>query len=187
MKQVVAIYLLAQLLVPTSAALASTGVKYSSLNVQKVLTATDEVKFASVDVQKILVLSNAGKEAQSKLDSNVLKAEMERNSREQELNKLHNELEKKSALLSETEKSAKKKVYEQRLQEYQQFITKSIEDIRVENAELTKSIVGNIIKVIQDYGRKKGLICIFFKNESMLYLNDKVDITDAILQAFNAM
>lgn len=187
MKQVVAVFMLALVLAPASSAFAATGVKYASFNAQKILTTTEEVKFASVDVHKILVLSNAGKEAQAKLDRDVLKAEMERNSREQELNRLHNELEKQSVLLSETEKNAKKKVYEQRLQEYQQFITKSVEDLRVENAELTKSIVGNIIKVIQDYGRKKGYLCIFFKNEGMLYLDDKVDITDAIFQAFNAM
>jgi outer membrane protein len=187
MKQVVAIYMLALLLVLASSALAAGGVKYASLDVQKILIAADEAKFASVDVQKILTLSNAGKEAKAKLESDVLKAEMEKNSREKELNQLNNELEKQSVHLSETERSAKKKVYEHRLQEYQQFITKTTEEIRVENAELTNSIVGNIIKVVQEYGRQKGFRCIFFKNESMLYLDDKVDITDAILQALNAM
>jgi outer membrane protein len=187
MKQVVAIFTFALLLAVASSALAANGLKYASLDVRKILTASDEAKFASVDVQKILTLSYAGKEAKAKLDSDVLKVEMEKNSREKELDKLKAELEKQSVHLSDTERSAKLKVYEHRLQEYQQFITKTTEELRLENAELVKNIVGNIYKVVQDYGRKKGFLCIFFKNESMLYLDDKVDITDAILQAFNAM
>jgi outer membrane protein len=187
MKQVVAHLTLALLLALASPVLAANGVKYASLDARKILMDSDEAKFAAVDVQKILTLSYAGKEAKAKLDRDVLKAEMEKNSREQELNKLKAELEKQSVHLSETERIARQKIYEHRFQEYQQFITKNTEVLRAENAELVKSIVGNIIKIVQDYGRKKGSLCIFFKDESMLYLDDKVDITDAILQALNAM
>lgn len=187
MKQVVALFTLALLLALASPVLAANGVKYASLDTRKILMDSDEAKFASVDVQKILTLSYAGKEAKAKLDSDVLKAEMEKNSREKELDKLKAELEKQSVHLSETERSTNLKVYEHRFQEYRQFITKITEELRAKNAELVNSIVVNIINVVQDYGRKKGLLCIFFKNKSMLYLDDKVDITDAILQAFNAM
>lgn len=187
MKQVVALFTLALLLALASPVLAAKGVKYASLDVRNISMASDEAKFAFVDVQKILTDSYAGKEAKAKLDSAVLKAEMEKNSREQELNKLNAELEKQSVHLSETERIAKRKKYEHRFQEYQQFITKSTEELRAENAELVKSLVGNIIKIVQDYGRNNGSLCIFFKNENMVYLDDKVDITDAILQALNAM
>jgi len=186
MKQVV-LFTLALLLALASPVLAANGVKYAALDVQKILMASDEAKFAFVDVQKILTLSYAGKEAKVKLDSDVLKAEMEKNSREQELDKLKAEMEKRSVHLSETERIAKQKIYEHRFQEYQQFVTKTTEELRAENTELVNSIVRNIVKVVQNYGRKNGLLCIFFKNESMLYLDDKVDITDAILQTFNAM
>lgn len=187
MKRVVALFTLALLLALVSPVLATNGVKYASLDARNILMDSDEAKFAAVDVQKILTLSYAGREAKTKLDSNVLKANLEKNSREQELNKLKAEMEKQSMHLSETERIARQKMYEQRFQEYQQFITKTNEELRVENSELVNSIVVNIVKVVRDYGRKKGLLGVFFKNESMLYLDDKVDITDAILQAFNAM
>jgi outer membrane protein len=187
MKLVVALFTLALSLALASSALAANGVKYASLDVRNTLMDSDEAKFASVDVQKILTLSYAGKEAKAKLDSNVLKADMEKNARERELNKLKADMEKQSEHLSETERIAKQKIYELRFQEYQQFVTKTSEELRAENAELVNSIVVNIVKVVRDYGRKKGLLCVFFKNESMLYVDNKVDITDAILQAFNAM
>jgi outer membrane protein len=51
---------------------------------------------------------------------------------------------------------------------------------------LTKRIAGEIIRIVQDYGRKKGYFFIFVKNDSMLFLNEKVDLTEEILQALNA-
>ena len=168
MKQIVTVCMLALSLALTSSAFA-----------------VDEVKLGSVDVQKILILSDAGKEAKGQLDTKAGKIEREKNSREVEFNKLKAELEKQSVPLSETERSAKEKAYEQRLQEYQQFVNKAKEDFQAENAELTKRIAGNIIKVVQDYGRKKGYLFIFVKNDSMLYLDEKVDLTDEILQALN--
>jgi outer membrane protein len=148
--------------------------------------AADEVKLGSVDVQKILVLSEAGKEAREQLDTKAGKIDREKNSREEELNKLKTELEKKGVSLSEKERSAKEKDYEQRLQEYQQFLTKAKEGIQAENTELTKRIAEDIFKVVQDYGRKKGYFFIFVKNDSMIYMDGKADLTDEILQALNA-
>jgi outer membrane protein len=149
--------------------------------------AAGELKLGSVDVQKILNQSDAGKEATRKLDTKARKAVMEMASREKELNQLKTELEKQSVLLAEMERRTKETVYIQRLQEYQQFVEKANKDIQEEKAELTKRIVGDIIKVIQDYGRKKGYFLIVVKNDGMLYLDDKIDLTDEILQAFNAV
>ncbi|HTP65993.1 MAG TPA: OmpH family outer membrane protein [Geobacteraceae bacterium] len=106
MKKVVAICLSALLLALASSAYASLG----AMDVPNMLMAADETKFAFVDVQKILALSDAGKEAKAKLDGDVLKAEIEKNSKEKELNKLNAELEKQGAHLSETERSGKQKV-----------------------------------------------------------------------------
>jgi outer membrane protein len=148
--------------------------------------AGDELKLGSVDVQKILTLSDAGKEARGLLDTKAGKLEREKNSREVELNKLKTELEKQSVLPSETERSVKEKAYEQRLQEYQQFVDKAKGDLQAENVELAKRIAGDIIRVVHEYGRQKGYLFIFVKNDSMLYLDEKVDLTDEILKVVNA-
>jgi outer membrane protein len=148
--------------------------------------AADEVRLGSVDVQKIMILSDAGKEAKVQLDMKARKAQMEANSREDELKKLKTELEKPSVILTEKERSTKEKFYEQRLQEYQQFVKSAKEEIQEKNTELTKWIAGDIIKIVQDYGQKKGYLFIFVKNDTMLYLDKKVDLTDEILKALNA-
>ena len=148
--------------------------------------AADEAKLGSVDVQKILTLSDAGKEARVQLDTKAGKIDREKKSREEELNKLKTDLEKQRVLLSETERNAKETAYERRLQEYEQFVNKAKEELQAENVELTKRIAGDIFKIVQDYGRKKGYLFIFVKNDSMMYLDEKVDLTNEILQALNA-
>ena len=148
--------------------------------------AAGELKFGFVDVQKILNQSDAGKEATRKLNTKARKAVMETASREKELNQLKSELEKQSVLLAEMERKSKETIYMQRFQEYQQYAEQASKELQEEKAELTKRIVGDIIKVIQDFGREKGYFLIVVKNDGMLYLDDRVDLTDEILQALNA-
>jgi outer membrane protein len=146
----------------------------------------DTVKFGSVDIQKILLLSDAGKEAKEQLALKANKYEAEKNVKEDELKKLKTELEKQSVLLSESARNAKEKDYQQKLKEYQRFLKDAQDDLQAKNDELTNRIVENIVKVIQDYGRKNTYGYIFVKNEGMIiYVDDKSDLTDELLRLFN--
>ena len=146
----------------------------------------DGVKLGSVDIQKVLILSDTGKEAKEQLASKGNKYEAEKNSREEELKKLKGELEKQSVLLSESARTAKEKDYQQKLKEYQRFLKDAQDDLQAKNDELTNRIVEEIVKSVQAYGKKNGYSCIFVKNDSMVYVDEKVDLTDEILKAFNA-
>jgi outer membrane protein len=146
----------------------------------------DGVKLGSVDVQKILLNSAAGKEAKEQLAVRANKYEGEKNSREEELKKLKSELEKQSVLLSESTRSAKEKDYQQKLKEYQRFLKDAQDDLQGKNDELTNKIVETIVKIIQEYGRKNGYTIVFVKNDGMIYVDEKADLTDEILKTFNA-
>lgn len=146
----------------------------------------DAVKLGSVDVQKILLNSDAGKAAKEQLAVRANKYEGEKNSREEELKKLKAELEKQNVLLSEASRTAKEKDYQQKLKEYQRFLKDAQDDLQGKNDELTNKIVESIVKIIHDYGRKNGYTIIFVKNEGMIYLDDRADLTDLILKEFNA-
>lgn len=147
----------------------------------------EESKIGSVDIQKILLMSDAGKAAKEQLAMKAAKYEAEKNAKEDELKKLKNELEKQSVLLSETARSAKEKDYQQRLKEYQRFLKDAQDDLQSKNDELTNKIVEEIVKLIQEYGRKNTFSAIFVKNESMVYIDEKIDLTDELLKEFNAL
>jgi outer membrane protein len=156
------------------------------LGIASAASAADGTKLGFVDVQKVLLLSDAGKEAKEQLSLRANKYEGEKNTREEELKKLKAELEKQSVLLSETARGAKEKDYQQKYKEYQRFVKDAQDDLQAKNEELTNKLVDEIIKVIQGYGRSNGYTFIFVRNESMLYADDKADLTDEMLKAFNA-
>ncbi len=41
-------------------------------------------------------------------------------------------------------------------------------------------------KIIQEFGRKNGFTMIVVKNESMLFVDEKIDVTEDILKLLNA-
>jgi outer membrane protein len=145
-----------------------------------------ETRLGSVDMQKILLLSDAGKDAKEQLALKAAKYEAEKNVKEEELKKLKGELEKQSVLLSESARGAKEKDYQQKLKEYQRFLKDAQDDLQAKNDEFTNKIVDEIVKVVQEYGKKNGYTFIFVKNESMIFMDDKVDLTDELLKQFNA-
>jgi len=145
-----------------------------------------DAKLGTVDMQKILLLSDSGKDAKEQLAIKAAKYEAEKNVKEEELKKLKGELEKQSVLLSETARVTKEKDYQQKLKEYQRFLKDAQDDLQAKNDEFTNRIVEEIIKIVQEYGKKNGYTYIFVKNEGMIYMDDKVDLTDELLKEFNA-
>lgn len=73
----------------------------------------------------------------------------------------------------------------QKRKELDRFLKDAQEDLQAKNDELTSRLVEQIVKVIQNYGKDKGYSYIFVKNDSMVFVDEKADLTDEILKAFN--
>ena len=144
------------------------------------------VKLGAVDVQKVLHNSDAGKAAKEQLSAKIAKYEAEKNTREDELKKLKAELERQNIILNESARNAKEKDYQQKLKEYQRFIKDVNDELQAKDDELKNKIIDDTLKVTQDYGRKNGYTFIFVKSEVMMYMDDKVDVTDDIVKLLNS-
>jgi len=149
--------------------------------------AADAGKLGYVDIQKVLNLSNAGKDAKEQLTVKVKKYQDEINRKQEEMKKLKDELEKKGSVLSESAKSAKEKSYQQLLKDLQRLQKDAQEDLQAKDEELTRKILTDIEKIVQDYGRKNGYTFIFIRNDSMIYADEGAEITDQILNLVNAL
>ncbi len=148
--------------------------------------AADGVKLGYVDLQKVLNLSVEGKAAKEQLSEKVKKYQDDINKKQEELKKLKDVLEKQGSLLSEKAKSEKEKDYQQGLKEFQRMTKDAQDDLQAKDEELTKRILGEIEKVVQDYGKQNNYSIIFIRNESMIYADEKSDLTDSILKIFDA-
>ncbi len=149
--------------------------------------AAQEVKIGYVDLQKALNLSSAGKSAKEKIGEKVKEYEGEVKSRQDELKKMKEELEKQAVLLSEEARGKKERDYQQKLKEFQRF-TKDIQDeLQQKDAEFTRRILEDLFQVIKEVGQKQGYTLILEKTESsILYAPDQIDLTEKIIEAYNA-
>jgi outer membrane protein len=154
------------------------------------LTATSgfaaELKLGYIDMQRALNGSEAGKEAKEQLAARVKKYQDEINVKQEDLKKLKEELEKQGMLLSESARVSKEKDYQNRLKDFQRFTKDAQDELQGKDEEFTRKILEGMEKIIQEYGRKNGYTFIFVKNEAMLFVDEKSDLTEAVLNLFNA-
>lgn len=145
-----------------------------------------DVKLGYIDMQRALNGSEAGKEAKEQLAARVKKYQDEINVKQDDLKKLKDELEKQGMLLSESARASKEKDYQNKLKDFQRFTKDAQDELQGKDEEFTRKILEGMEKVIQEYGRKNGYTFIFVKNESMLFVDDKSDLTEEVLKLFNA-
>jgi len=145
-----------------------------------------DLKLGYIDMQRALNASEAGKEAKEQLAARVKKYQEEINTKQEDIKKLKDELEKQGMLLSESARAAKEKDYQQRLKEFQRFTKDAQDELQGKDEEFTRKILEGMEKIIQDFGRKNGYTFIFVKNEGMLFVDDKVDVTEEVLKLLNA-
>lgn len=145
-----------------------------------------DLKLGYIDMQRALNASEAGKEAKEQLAARVKKYQEEINTKQEDIKKLKEELEKQGMLLSESARAAKEKDYQQRLKEFQRFTKDAQDELQGKDEEFTRKILEGMEKIIQEFGRKNGYTFIFVKNEGMLFVDDKADITEEVLKLLNA-
>jgi outer membrane protein len=146
-----------------------------------------DLKLGYIDMQRALNASEAGKEAKEQLAARVKKYQEEINTKQEDIKKLKDELEKQGMLLSESARAAKEKDYQQRLKEFQRFTKDAQDELQGKDEEFTRKILEGMEKIIQDFGRKNGYTFIFDKNAAgMLFVDEKADVTEEVLKLLNA-
>lgn len=146
-----------------------------------------EVKLGYVDLQKALNLSEAGKAAKEKIQKKVKEHEGAIDTRQKELKKLKDELEKQALLLSDEARGAKERDYQQKLKEFQRYTKDIQEELQQKDADFTRQILEELFKVIKEIGEKEGYTMIFEQSESsLLFADDKIDLTDKVIKGYDA-
>lgn len=146
-----------------------------------------DTKIGYVDLQKALNTSEAGKSAKDKISKKVKEYEGTIDTRQKEIKKLKEELEKQAMLLSEDARGAKERDYQQKVKEFQRFTKDVQEELQQKDNEFTKQILEELFKVIKEVGEKEGYTMILEQSESsILYADEKVNLTDKVIKAFDA-
>ena len=145
-----------------------------------------ESKLGYLDIQKALGQSDAGKAVKEQLTAKFKKYQDEINGKQEELKKLKDELETQGSILSESKRAEKENEYSSKLKKFQEFAKDAQDELQGRDKELTQKVLEAFEKVVQEYGRKNGYTFIFVRSETMVFADEKVDLTDELLKLFNA-
>lgn len=148
---------------------------------------TTPARVAVIDVQKVLTQSTAGKAAYDKLKKMQDDKMAQAKSMDEELKKLDADIATKRLSLSEDKLTEMQKSLADKrinMQRYGQDAEREIGEAR--DRELM-ALENKIKPVIDALGKEMGLAAIFNKFESgLVYASDAIDITDTVIQRFNA-
>lgn len=156
-----------------------------------VLAATNvmaaDVKIGYIDLQKAINSSVAGQSAKEQINKKFQTYEGEVDSRKAELQKAKEDLEKQALLLSDDARASKERDYQSKVKDFQRFAKDIQDELQSIDSDLTRKILGEVVKVARDLGEKEKYTVILEKSESSLvYADPGIDLTDRVIKLYDA-
>jgi outer membrane protein len=149
--------------------------------------AAPALKIAYVDFQLAINKCENGKKAKQKLARWSQEKQDLLNEKQEELRKLQDEITKQSMMLKEETRIEKQQEYQLKLREVQRLFKDSQEEMRREELKLTRPIINDLSKIVDEIGKKEGYTFIFLKEQSgLLFANSNLDITQKIVDIYDA-
>ena len=149
------------------------------------MSANADVKIGYVDMQKAIQTTKAGQKAKKDLEAEFEKRKKSLQSKEADLKKMGEELEKKAMVLSEDVRAKKQKEFQTSMMEFQQTVQKNQKEIQDQERKLTEPILKKLQAVIEGMAKKDNYTVILEKRENgVLWAQKELDITEQVVKAF---
>lgn len=146
--------------------------------------ANDKTGF--VDIREVMLNSAAGKKASDEIKKIYDKNKSLIQESETELKKLKDELEKQRAILTETALKDKESAYQKKFRDYQIQVKDANDDLQSRDQEISKVLIPEILKVVNDIGKKeKYTMIIDVSAIPLAYHAKENDLTKKIIDEFN--
>jgi outer membrane protein len=145
-----------------------------------------QLKVAYVDFQKALEQCQKGKEAKQKLQNWFKEKQELINRKQEELRKLQEEISKQSMLLKDEVRFQKQQEYQTKLRDFQRLFNDAQEEMRQEEIKLTRPILAELAKIVEEIGEKEGYTFIFLREQSgLIFATPKLDITQKVVEIYD--
>ncbi len=144
-----------------------------------------DLKIGVMNVQKIIVESDAGKAAKTRFDKKMKELQSSFKGDEDALKALQEEIKKKSSAWSEEKRAEKVREFQKSGRELKaktddaRFEMKAMQDKELE------PILNALEKVVDAYGKENNYTAILDSKNGVIYFDDKIDISDAIVKKLN--
>jgi len=150
--------------------------------------AADAAKIGVIDFEKIMKESSAGKMNQKVLNTKgqELKGRLEKE--KQALDEINRSFEREALVLSDEKKREKERDFRNQIEDFkikQQNYANELKNLEI---KLINEMQKAVFDIANDIGKKeKYLLIIERKNAGVIYIADHVDITDTIIEKYNAL
>ncbi len=148
--------------------------------------ASAEMKIGVVNMQKALDKCDAGKASIEKIKKEYQAKQVEIDAKSKALQKMQDELNNQSSLLSEAAKKEKLSQYQKELKELKRFIQDSNEELKRKEAEAVNKIGKELSEVVRKLGKElKYTIILEEVGAGAIYFSDKIDVTNLVVERYN--
>jgi len=137
---------------------------------------------ATVDLQKLFKAYPGTAKAQKKFDALAKDKKAELSSSETILTKLQKEL-KDSDDLTEKQKTAKQKQFQDEAQTYQDLKTHLQNELSTKQQEMTQTVLDEIKVIVNKVAAKDGVDMVV-QSSDVVYMKTDMDLTDEVLKSF---
>ena len=143
-------------------------------------------KIGFINMRAILHDSEAGKKASVEFKKEVEKKKADIARKEEELKKLKDDLEKQKSVLTPEAYRDKETGYQAKFRDYQRMVQDANEALAQKEQAFTSKMIPEILKVVEEVGKKGNYDAILDLNNPVIVYHDKADnLTKMIIEEYN--
>jgi len=147
----------------------------------------DIAKIGIVDFQKILETSSAGKKAQTEINKQGKNMEDDLKDRGNEIDEIKKKLERETPVMSKEMREEREREIRIKINDFKSLQQKYMTEFKLQEQRHVGRIQKDVSELIEDIGKKEGYLLIIEKREGgVLYTPKTIDITDKLIQIYNA-
>ena len=143
-------------------------------------------KVAFVDLQRALEETKDGQAAKNRLKSDFDQKRKELDAKQEELKKMKEDFDKKSALMKEDAKQKMQQEMGMRLQQLQETYARLQGDLQKKEAEATRGILAKLSGVVQKIAEREHFMLVLERSSSVVYGQPSLDITNEVIRTYNS-
>lgn len=143
-------------------------------------------KLAYVDLQRALEETNDGKAAKAKLKADFDQKQKELDAKQEELKKMKEDFDKKSALMKDDAKNKMQQDMQQRLMQLQDTYARLQSELQKREAEATRGILAKLSAVVQRIAERENFAMVLERSSSVVYGKPALDITNEVIRTYNS-
>lgn len=152
-----------------------------------VSSAADVAKIGVINFERVIKQSSAGKVMQSELKARWTELKEKLDSEKKRVDEKALEFERESLLLSPEKKRDREREIRDLYGHLKKTSADYTEDMRLMETKRVNKIQQDVFKLVNEMGKKEGYLMILERKiGGVIYIPDQVDVTDAVIKAYNA-